>query len=159
MALNARITLSGQDRAKCTFTMPARATKLNRHGAAIELNRELSVGSTVVLQNCHKTQAPARVVAQVGALQGVYAYGVEFLEVDPVKENFWGISFPSPAISRCYGVECFSCHNKIVVGTYQVNTPEEISDVRLPVTSIRCSSCGKASVYFQSRLIHFLPPR
>jgi len=46
MALNARITLSGHDRAKCAFTMPARATKLNRHGAAIELNRELLVGST-----------------------------------------------------------------------------------------------------------------
>jgi hypothetical protein len=49
MALNARITLSGHDRAKCSFTMPARATNLNRHGAAIQLNRELLVGSTIVL--------------------------------------------------------------------------------------------------------------
>ena len=51
MALKARIGLSGQDREKCTFTMPARATNLNRHGAAIQLNRELPVGSTVVVRN------------------------------------------------------------------------------------------------------------
>src|SRR5215471_348505 len=114
MALNARITLSGHDRAKCAFTMPARATKLNKHGAAVELNRELSVGSTVVLQNNHKTQAPARVVAQVGAQrQGIYTYGVEF--VDARSRNFWGINFPSPDFSKSYGVECFHCHNKVVV--------------------------------------------
>jgi hypothetical protein len=97
MALKARITLSGHDRAKCAFTMPAKATKLNRHGATIQLNRELLVGSTIVLQN-HQTQASARVVMQVSAhRQGVYAYGVEFLEADAVEKNFWGINFPSPA--------------------------------------------------------------
>ena len=158
MALNARITLSGHDRAKCAFTMPARATMLNRHGTAVQLNRELLVGSTIVLQNNRHTQASARVVTQVSAFQGVYTYGVEFLEADAVKKNFWGINFPSPTFSKCYGVECFNCHNNIVVGTYPVNNPEEISDVRLPVSPIRCDSCGKASVYFQTRLIHFLPP-
>jgi hypothetical protein len=96
MALNARIRLSGHDREKCTFMMPARATNLNRHGAVIQLNRELLVGSTVVVQNSRSTQAPARVVTLVSAVQGVYTYGVEFLEDDPVKD-FWGINFPSPA--------------------------------------------------------------
>jgi hypothetical protein len=158
MALNARVTLSGHDRAKCAFTMPAYATKLNRHGAAIQLNRELLVGSTVVLQN-RQTQASARVVTQVSAhRQGIYTYGVEFLEADAVKKNFWGINFPSPTFSKCYGVECFNCHSNTVVGTYPVNNPEEVIDVRLPVSPIRCDSCGKASVYFQTRLIHFLPP-
>jgi hypothetical protein len=38
IGLNARIGLSGQDREKRTFTMPARATNLNKHGAAIQLN-------------------------------------------------------------------------------------------------------------------------
>ncbi len=70
IALNARIGLSGQDRGKCTFTMPARATNLNRHGAAIQLNRELLVGSAVVVRNGRGTQASARVVAQVGAARG-----------------------------------------------------------------------------------------
>ncbi|MBZ5574499.1 MAG: PilZ domain-containing protein [Acidobacteriia bacterium] len=97
LALNARITLSGHDPAKCPFTIPAKATKLNRHGAAIQLNRELLLGSTIVLRNNkhHTTQASARVVTQVSAnVQGIYTYGVEFLEADAVKKNFWGIYFP-----------------------------------------------------------------
>jgi hypothetical protein len=52
------------------------------------VNRESSVGSTVVVQNSRSTQAPARVVTLVSAIQGVYAYGVEFLEDVPVKD-FW----------------------------------------------------------------------
>ena len=101
MALKARITLSGDDRAKCAFTTPAKATKLNRHGAAIQLNRELLVGSTIVLQNTRHAQLSARVVIQVSAqCQGVYTYGVEFLEADSVGKNFWGINFPSPAVPK-----------------------------------------------------------
>ena len=96
LALNAPIRLAGEDRGKCTFTLPARATNLNKHGAAIQLNRELSVGSIVVLQNGRRTQASARVVAQVSASQGVYTYGVEFLQDGAVKD-FWGITFPSQA--------------------------------------------------------------
>ncbi len=76
--------------------MPAKATDLNRQGAAIQINRELLVGSTVVVQNSRRTQAWARVVAQVSAVQGVYTYGVEFLQDDAVKD-FWGITFPSQA--------------------------------------------------------------
>jgi hypothetical protein len=94
IALNARIGLSGQDREKRTFTMPARATNLNKHGAAIQLNRELLIGSAVAIQNGRGIQASARVVAQVSAtVQGVYTYGVEFLEGDGVSD-FWGITFP-----------------------------------------------------------------
>jgi hypothetical protein len=97
IGLNARIGLSGQDREKRTFTMPARATNLNRHGAAIQLNRELLIGSAVVVQNGRGTQASARVIAQVSATQGgVYTYGVEFLE-DGGVNDFWGIIFPSQA--------------------------------------------------------------
>src|SRR5205823_12693699 len=80
MALKARIGLSGQDREKCTFTMPARATNLNRHGAAIQLNRELPVGSTVVVRNSRGAQAPVRVVAQVNVAQGAYTYGGGFVQ-------------------------------------------------------------------------------
>lgn len=94
MALNARIGVSGEDRQKCSFTMPARATGLNRHGAAVQLNRELQIGSTVVLQNSRRNQPSARVVTQVSAVGGVFTYGVEFQEDDSVK-NFWGITFPA----------------------------------------------------------------
>ena len=88
--------MSGQDRQKCAFTMSAIADGLNKHGAAVQVNRELLVGSTVVLQNSRHTQAFARVVKQVNAVQGIFTYGVEFQEDDTVKD-FWGITFPSPS--------------------------------------------------------------
>jgi hypothetical protein len=95
MALNAPVGLSGEDRQKCPFTMAAKATKLNKHGAAIELNRELLVGSTVVVRNKNGTQVSARVVAQLAALQGIPTYAIEFAEQDDRVETFWGITFPS----------------------------------------------------------------
>jgi hypothetical protein len=95
MALTAAIWLSGEDRQKCFFTMPARASNLNKHGAAVQLNRELLVGSTVVVRNARGTQVSARVVAQLAALQGIPTYGIEFIDQDDRARDFWGITFPS----------------------------------------------------------------
>jgi PilZ domain len=97
MGLNAAIGVSGHDRQKCHFTMPARATNLNRHGAAIQLNRELSVGSTVVVKNKNGVQASARVVVHVSAVDGVRTYGIEFLEGN---DHFWGITFPDGLVEH-----------------------------------------------------------
>ena len=95
MALNAPIGLSGEDRQKCPFTMPAKATNLNRHGAAVQLHRELLVGSTVIVRNQRGTLVSARVVAQLAALKGVPTYAIEFVDQDDKAKNFWGITFPS----------------------------------------------------------------
>jgi len=94
MALHASVGLSGQDRQKCSFTMPAKATKLNKHGAAVQLGRELLVGSVVSVNNKQGTQLSARVVAQLAALEGVSTYAIEFVERDERAETFWGITFP-----------------------------------------------------------------
>lgn len=94
MALTAAIGLSGEDRQKCSFTLPARATNLNRHGAAVQLHRDLSIGSVVSLRNKRGTQVSARIVSQIRVLEGKRTYGVEFLEQDDKALNFWGISFP-----------------------------------------------------------------
>ena len=97
MALNASIGLYGEDRLKCSFTMPARATGLNKHGAAVQLTRDLAVGSVVQLRNKSGGQVSARIVAQLKASQGVSTYAIEFVEQDGGVANFWGISFPSNA--------------------------------------------------------------
>jgi hypothetical protein len=97
MTLNATVGLSGEDRQKCSFTMPARATSLNQHGAAVQLSRELQIGSVVVLRHQNGTQVSARVVARLTAQQGVSTYGIEFVERDEHTKNFWGITFPSNA--------------------------------------------------------------
>jgi hypothetical protein len=99
IALNTSIGLSGHDRQKCPFTMPAQATNLNRHGAAIQVPRDLLVGSTVMVRNARGTQVSARVVSQLAGSKGVSVYAVEFVEQDEAANNFWGITFP-PIASR-----------------------------------------------------------
>jgi len=94
MALSAPVGLSGEDNQKCPFSMPAKATNLNRFGAAIHLPRQLLVGSTVMVRNRRGTQLSARVVAQLAVSQGVSAYGIEFMEPGDVSNGFWGITFP-----------------------------------------------------------------
>jgi len=95
MGLKAPVGLSGEDHQKCSFSMPARATGLNKHGGAVHLKRELIVGSTVILRNQRGVQISARVVAKLQPKQGIPTYGVEFVEQDEKASNFWGITFPS----------------------------------------------------------------
>ena len=96
MSLSAAVGLSGHDHQKCPFTMPARATNLNRYGAAVHLCRELSVGSTVMVRNKCGAQVSARVVTQISAVEGgARTYGIEFVEQDDRAKDFWGITFPT----------------------------------------------------------------
>jgi len=90
MALSAPVGLSGEYSQKCPFTMPAKATNMNRYGAAIHLPRQLLVGSTVTVRNTRGTQLPARVVAQLAISQGVSAYGIEFYGAGRCLQWFLG---------------------------------------------------------------------
>lgn len=94
--LNTPIGVSGEDRAKTSFSVSAKATNLNRHGAAVQLSRDLVIGTTVLVKNKGGTQISARIVAQISAAQGsLHTYGIEFVEEDSKKlSNFWGIVFP-----------------------------------------------------------------
>lgn len=94
IALSAPVGLTGEDLQKSAFNLSATATNLNKHGAAVQLDRELLVGTTLVVKNQRGTKASVRVVAQVAAVQGIRTYGIEFVEHDETK-NFWGITFPS----------------------------------------------------------------
>jgi hypothetical protein len=94
MALHASVGLSGQDRQKCSFTMQAKATKLNKHGAAVQLSRELLVGSVVSVNNRQGTKLSARIVAQLTAREDLSTYAIEFVEQGERAETFWGIIFP-----------------------------------------------------------------
>jgi hypothetical protein len=85
------INVAGQDLEKCAFSEVSMATNLNLHGAAIRLNRQLIIGSVITVSNQIGIEAPARVVAQVGVAQGVFTYGIEF--VQGRQPNFLGVSF------------------------------------------------------------------
>ena len=75
--------------------MPARATNLNKHGAAVQLHRELQIGSIVAVKNNRVIQVSARVVSQLGTRDGVPTYAIEFVEPDEKANDFWGIAFPT----------------------------------------------------------------
>jgi hypothetical protein len=95
MALHASVGLTGEDRRKDAFSIKAKATNLNQHGAAVQLHRDLPVGCTLTLRNQRGIQIAARVVSQISAFEGLRTYGVEFVEQDEQAKQFWGISFPS----------------------------------------------------------------
>ena len=96
MGLNAAVGLKGEDRHKSSFTTEAKAINLNRHGAAIQLRRELAVGSTILIRHPQRgMEVSARIVSLIAAVEGLRTYGVEFVEQDDRAKNFWGISFPS----------------------------------------------------------------
>jgi len=95
MSLSAPVGLSGEDRQKGSFTIDARATNLNKHGAAVQIGRELMVGAVITLRNKQGAEVSARVVARLAAVQGVSSYGVEFVDQNSQAQGFWGISFPS----------------------------------------------------------------
>lgn len=97
MLLNASIALSGEDRLKCSFTMPAKATNLNKHGAVVQLSRDLVIGSVILVRNKQGAQISARIVAQLSGSQGVSNYGIEFVGQHDSASTFWGITFPSNA--------------------------------------------------------------
>ena len=94
IALISSVGLSGQDRQKCSFTMPAKAINLNKHGAAVQLHRELSIGSVVAVKNKSGTQISARVVSQLASRDGIPTYAIEFVGQDEKTRDFWGITFP-----------------------------------------------------------------
>ena len=93
MALSVSLDVSGEDLNGAPFKLTTRATNLNRHGGMLRLNRDLSVGSTLLLK--HRGHgASARVVRLANSVQGERDYGVELTEAEESKD-FWGIHFPS----------------------------------------------------------------
>ena len=92
--LNTPIGISGEDRAKGSFSVSAKAVNLSKHGAAVQLNQQLLIGTTVLVRNKRGTQVSARIVTEISVVQGgQHTYGIEFVEED--KNNFWGITFPA----------------------------------------------------------------
>src|SRR5438128_869147 len=90
IALATPVALTGKDQARAPFSLNANATNLNRHGAALQLSREIMVGTIVVVKNRRGAQLSARIVAQVSAMQGKHTYGIEFVEDSDSSRTFWG---------------------------------------------------------------------
>src|SRR5436309_4721985 len=91
------ILLIGSDLDGKVFSEPTNTVLLSLHGAGIVSHHKLNPVQELIL-HCHdrNIEAEIRVVCQLGSQQGIYTYGVAF--VDPILK-FWDIDFPpmSPA--------------------------------------------------------------
>jgi PilZ domain len=94
IALLTKVHVSSNDAGTSSFSQLAKATSLNKHGAAIQLNRQLPIGSMIKVKNRAGVEAPARIVAQVGVANNAFVYGVEFVQ-GKAKPDFWGVTFPT----------------------------------------------------------------
>ena len=98
ITVNTSIGVSGEDHVQGSFSVSAKAINLSKHGAAVQMNRQLSVGTVVLVRNKRGTQVSARIVSQINAVQGgQHTYGIEFVQED--LNNFWGITFPAAALA------------------------------------------------------------
>src|SRR5882672_10673178 len=91
------ILLIGSDLDGKVFSEPTNTVLLSLHGAGIVSHHKLSPEQELILRCPDRNiEAEIRVVGQLGSQQGIYTYGVAF--VDPALK-FWDIDFPpmSPA--------------------------------------------------------------
>lgn len=98
MALIVPVEIFGKDLSRSSFSALTTATNLNKHGAMVHFNRDLSLDSVLVIKNSRGARTSARVVSQTNATE-VYGYGLESLEVEKAKD-FWGINFPASQARR-----------------------------------------------------------
>jgi hypothetical protein len=76
----------------------ATATNLNRYGALVCSEREVRVGSHVLLINPKNEKALARVVVEAHRRESLRQYGVEFMD-SRAGETFWGLTFVKQEIT------------------------------------------------------------
>jgi hypothetical protein len=120
VSLTLLLEAAGTDGSGQEFKEASRTMLINRTGAVILLNRELSPGQEIHLQRQSPSESHrkgrARVVGQFGRQKEGYLYGIEILDADT---DLWGVEFPaigeSPeAVARML-LECTYCRSREVV--------------------------------------------
>jgi hypothetical protein len=120
VSLTLLLEASGTDAQGLEFKDPARTLIINRGGAVIILDKELSPEQQIHIQRktaseAHR-QSNVRVVNQFGRQRDGYLYGVEILDT---AVDMWGVEFPAmaestEAVARML-LECSYCHGREVV--------------------------------------------
>lgn len=120
VSLTLLLEASGKDRLDQEFKQAARTLIINRSGAVIILDRELTPEQQIEIRRQTPSEAhrhsPVRVVNQFGRQRDGYLYGVEILDSNV---DMWGVEFPpmaesTEAVARML-LECSYCHSREVV--------------------------------------------
>lgn len=151
------ILLIGSDADGCVFSEVTKTVVLSSHGAGI-----VSANKLIAEQELHirsmvtNREVEARVVGEIAENEGVYTYGVAFLDESC---DFWQLEFPPPPPPEerplVLALECSSCRAPITV---------ENGDFEFDVCAIHgglvryCDNCGMATVWKQTTHLPSLRP-
>jgi len=146
ISLAVPIQVAGTDAFGQDFKDDCRTIIVSRYGAKIALCRDVPAQEEVQV-NCLSTgiSAGARIVGLISSGDGVWHYGLEFL--DP-QVNVWGIEFPplsesENAVARAL-LECGHCHAQELV--YLGEFEAEVFEAN-KCLSRRCNRCTDTTVW------------
>jgi len=111
------IVLIGPDVRGREFVEQTKTVVLSRHGAGIVSKHKLGVEQElIIIQEQYNREAEIRVVGEIGSEDGLYTYGVTFLNPDI---DFWGIGFGSATDAGTsdlsMAVQCNICGRREVI--------------------------------------------
>ncbi|MGB2676233.1 MAG: PilZ domain-containing protein [Candidatus Acidiferrum sp.] len=151
------ILLIGSDADGRVFSEVTKTVVLSFHGAGI-----VSANKLIAEQELHirsmvtNREVEARVVGEIAENEGVYTYGVAFLDE---SRDFWQLEFPPPPPPEerplVLALECSSCRAPITV---------ENGDFEFDVCAIHgglvryCDNCGMATIWKQTTHLPSLRP-
>ena len=151
VSLTLLLEASGVDSQGQQFKTPARTLLINRHGAVIVLDRNLSAEQRIHLQRrapseTHR-ETDVRIVGQFGQQEDGFLYGIELTD----SIDLWGVEFPpvaqSPeAVARML-VECSHCRSREVV---YLNELELRGFEANRGIARHCKSCGVPTIWTQA---------
>lgn len=152
VSLTLLLEASGTDSHGQEFQEPARTMLINRAGAVIVFQRELTPGQMIHLRRrapseTHR-EGQARVVGQFGRQKDGYLYGIETLDKDT---DLWGVEFPPIAesaetVARML-LECSYCRGREVV---YLNELELRGFETNRGIARHCKKCGVPSIWTQA---------
>lgn len=152
VSLTLLLDASGKDARGENFNMPARTLLINRTGAMIILDREVSPEQRMHLRRkspaeAHR-EADVRVVGQFGRRKDGALYGVEIVSDGA---DLWGVEFPpiaesSEAVARML-LECTYCRSREVVylNAFELRGFEANRGI-----ARHCRKCGVPSIWAQA---------
>lgn len=152
VSLTLLLEASGTDSHGQEFQEPARTMLINRAGAVIVFQRELTPGQMIHLRRrapseTHR-EGQARVVGQFGRQKDGYLYGIEIPDKDT---DLWGVEFPPIAesaetVARML-LECSYCRGREVV---YLNELELRGFETNRGIARHCKKCGVPSIWTQA---------
>ena len=151
------ILLIGSDSAGRVFSEVTKTVVISFHGAGLVSANKLTAEQELHIRSMvTNREITARVVGEIAENEGVYTYGVAFLDE---SLDFWQVEFPPPPPPEEHPVvlalECSSCRAPITV---------ENGDFEFDVCAIHgglvryCDNCGMATIWKQTTHLPSLRP-